>query len=152
MSIELGDSAPKFALRNQHGEQVRLSGWRGRQAVLLVFYPLSFSGVCTKELATLQSEIAFFRDHGTEVIAVSVDSMYVQRVFADQQGLDFPVLADFWPHGEVARAYGVFDESRGVALRGTFLVDEAGVVRWKVEHAIPDARDVAQYMKAVASL
>jgi mycoredoxin-dependent peroxiredoxin len=152
VSVEIGQRAPEFALKNQHGQLVRLSQWQGRRNVLLVFYPLAFSGVCTGELAALQRELPFFAEHETDVVAASVDSMYAQRAFADQQGLDFPLLADFWPHGDTARAYGVFDEQRGVALRGSFLVDTAGAVRWTVVHAIPDARDMEEYMKAVAAL
>jgi len=88
----------------------------------------------------------------TQLLAVSVDSKFVQRRFADHEGIDFPVLADFWPHGEVAQAYGVFDSRAGAALRGSFVIDRAGVVRWNVLHGIPDARDPADYVRALASL
>lgn len=152
MSVKVGQRAPEFALKNQHAELCQLGDVLAQRHALLVFYPLAFSSVCTGELDTLQRELAFFRDHETELVGISVDSMYAQRVFADRQGIEFSLLADFWPHGAAAQAYGVFDETRGVAVRGTFLVDRSGIVRWTVEHPIPEARDVHEYMKAVAAL
>jgi peroxiredoxin len=86
------------------------------------------------------------------VLAVSCDSVHTQRVFADQQRLDYPLLSDFWPHGAVARSYGVFDETIGAALRGSFVIDRGGVVQWTVVNALPDARDVAAYQKVLAGL
>lgn len=87
-----------------------------------------------------------------QVLAVSVDSMFSQRAWADQEGFTFPLLSDFWPHGEVARAYGVLDEDRGLALRGTFIIDGEGIVRWKVVNPIGSARDLDEYRKALADI
>ncbi|MFB4311769.1 peroxiredoxin [Actinomadura sp. GTD37] len=150
--VAVGDEAPDFELADQHGAPVRLSGLRGRKNVLLVFYPLAFSGVCTGELSRLRDD---FRDGGegdVQVLAVSVDSMFALRAWSDQEGFWFPLLSDFWPHGGTARRYGVFDEAKGLALRGTFVIDTEGVVRWKVVNAIPDARDIDEYRKALAGL
>ncbi|RFU40940.1 peroxiredoxin [Actinomadura logoneensis] len=153
MAVEVGGVAPDFELKDQHGTPVRLSDFRGGRNVVLVFFPLAFSGVCTGELCAIRDELpTLVGDDETQVVAVSVDSMFAQRAWSEQEGYEFPVLADFWPHGEVARAYGVFDEERGVALRGTFVIDREGVVRWKVVNAIPDARDLDEYRKALASL
>lgn len=152
MPLSVGDPAPDFALRDQHGQTVRLSDLRGRKAVLVVFYPWAFSGVCGGELTALQAALDDLVADDLEVLTVSTDSMYALRAFADQQGFTFPMLSDFWPHGEVAEAYGVLHPEIGIALRGSFLVDRDGVVRWTVVKGIPDARDVDDYRKAIADL
>jgi mycoredoxin-dependent peroxiredoxin len=148
----VGALAPDFELLDQHGTHVRLSSFRGSRNVLLVFYPWSFSGVCTGELCVLRDDLASFQNDDSQLLAVSIDSKYVQRVFADREGLEFPVLADFWPHGEVARRYGVFDDVAGVALRGTFVIDREGIVRWSVLRGIPDARDPNEYRRVLSEL
>jgi mycoredoxin-dependent peroxiredoxin len=148
----VGERAPDFELVDQHGTPVRLSTFRGTRNVLLVFYPWSFSGVCTGELCVLRDDLASFQNDDSQLLAVSIDSKYVQRVFADREGFEFPLLADFWPHGEVARRYGVFDAVAGAALRGTFVIDREGIVRWSVLHGIPDARDPNEYRQVLAEL
>jgi mycoredoxin-dependent peroxiredoxin len=152
MPIAVGDQAPDFALKDQHGRTVRLADLRGRKAVLVVFYPWAFSGVCGGELHAMQADLDELVSDEVELVTVSTDSMYALRSFADQEGFTFPMLSDFWPHGEVARAYGVLNEDIGIALRGTFLVDRDGVVRWTVLNGIPDARDVEDYKRAIAAL
>ncbi|ASU84532.1 peroxiredoxin [Nocardiopsis gilva YIM 90087] len=152
MSIEVGQSAPDFELSDQHGQTVRLSDFTGRKNVLLVFYPLAFSGVCQGELRELRDNTAEFSTDDVQVLSVSVDSMFAHRAWADAEDLEYPLLSDFWPHGEVADAYGVFDETRGVALRGTFLIDTEGVVRWKVVNPISESRSLEDYRKALADL
>jgi peroxiredoxin len=152
MPIAVGDQAPDFALKDQHGRTVRLADLRGRKAALVVFYPWAFSGVCGGELHAMQADLDDLVSDEVELVTVSTDSMYALRSFADQEGFTFPMLSDFWPHGEVARAYGVLNEDIGIALRGTFLVDRDGVVRWTVLNGIPDARDVEDYKRAIAAL
>ncbi|WP_031078348.1 peroxiredoxin [Streptomyces sp. NRRL WC-3742] len=152
MAIEVGSQAPDFELNDQHGQSVRLADFRGRKAVLLVFYPFAFTGVCTGELGEVQRELDGLQNEDVQVLGLSCDSQFGQRVFADREGLGFPLLADFWPHGAVARAYGVLDEERGCPLRGSFVIDRAGTVRWSVVNGLPDARDVREYLKALASL
>jgi peroxiredoxin len=147
--VDIGDFAPDFTLTNQHGEDVTLSSFRGTP-VVLVFFPFAFSGICTGEF----SEI---RDHpdeleGAEVLAVSCDHFFANRAFADAQKLEFSVLSDFWPHGEVSRAYGIFNEDVGVAERGTYVMDSQGIVRWKVEQSIGEPRDLGAYQEALATL
>jgi mycoredoxin-dependent peroxiredoxin len=151
MAVEVGDVAPDFELKDQHGTPVRLADHRGERNVVVVFYPLAFSGVCTGELGAIRDLLPTLGGD-VRVLAVSVDSMFAQRAWSDQEGYGFPLLSDFWPHGEVARTYGVFDAERGVAVRGTFIIDREGVVRWKVVNAIPDARDIDEYRKALATL
>jgi len=152
MAVEVGQEAPDFELRNQHGERIRLSSFRGARNVVLVFYPLAFSGVCSSELSALRDNFPEVTSDDTELLTVSVDSVYVLRKWSDTEGFQFGLLSDFWPHGGVASLYGVFNADRGVALRGTFIIDKAGVVRWKVVNPIPEARDIAEYQKALAAL
>ncbi|MFL6056226.1 MAG: peroxiredoxin [Actinoallomurus sp.] len=152
MAVEVGDSAPDFELKDQHGTPVKLSDFHGEKTVVLVFYPLAFSGVCTGELCAIRDELPTLGGDDVQVLAVSVDSVFAQRTWADQENYQFPLLSDFWPHGAVAKAYGIFDENMGVATRGTYIIDKNGVVRWKVENAIPDARDLDEYRKALADI
>jgi mycoredoxin-dependent peroxiredoxin len=152
MTTAVGDEAPDFELQDQHGQRVRLSSLRGTKAALVVFYPWAFSRVCGGELAVLQAQLDEIAGDDVALFAVSTDPIFALRAYADQEGITFPLLSDFWPHGAVAKAYGVFSEEVGIALRGSFLVDRDGIVRWTVVNDIPDARDVDEYKKAIASL
>jgi mycoredoxin-dependent peroxiredoxin len=152
MAVEVGDEAPDFELPDQHGTPVKLSSFRGAKNVVLVFYPLAFSPVCSGELCAMREDFPEASRDDVELLTVSVDHMFAHRAWAEQENFQFGLLADFWPHGAVAREYGVFDEDRGVALRGTFVIDKAGIVRWKVVNPIPQARDIADYQKALAAL
>lgn len=147
----LGEVAPDFELSNQFGEPVRLSALRGRP-VVVHFFPFAFSGICTGELSEIHRRWAAFASVGAEVLGVSVDSKFVQRAYAAAEELRFPLLADFWPHGEVARRYGVFDAGSGMALRGTFILDAGGVVRYRVVNPRGEARDIAAYGAALAEI
>jgi peroxiredoxin len=153
MSVEIGQEAPDFALKDQDGNVVSLSGFRGDKAVALVFYPFTFTGVCEGELCQLRDDISDFDAAGVQVLAVSCDSPFAQKQWAEQKGYTFPVLSDFWPHGEVARAYGVFNEALGCANRGTFLIDKQGVI---VDSFATDnlgtPREKTRYEQAVAKL
>ncbi|WP_320774222.1 peroxiredoxin [Streptomyces sp. CRN 30] len=152
MAIQVGDKAPDFELKDNHGATVRLSAFRGEKNVVLLFYPFAFTGVCTGELCEVRDNLPRFTDRDTQVLAVSNDSIHTLRVFGEQEGLEYPLLSDFWPHGEVSRAYGVFDEGKGCAVRGTFVIDREGVVRWTVVNGLPDARDLGQYVEALDRL
>jgi len=152
MAVEVGQEAPDFELKDQHGQPVRLSGFRGAKNVVLVFYPLAFSGVCSGELCAMRDEFPEVERDDVELLTVSVDSTWVHRIWAENEGFEFGLLSDFWPHGGVAKSYGVFDEDRGISVRGTFIIGKDGVVRWKVVTPIPQARDIADYQKALAAL
>ncbi|MEU6771457.1 peroxiredoxin [Streptomyces sp. NPDC046759] len=152
MAIQVGDKAPDFELKDNHGRTVKLSDFRGDRNVVLLFYPFAFTGVCTGELCELRDNLPKFEDRDTQLLAVSNDSIHTLRVFAEQEGLEYPLLSDFWPHGNVSRAYGVFDEDKGCAVRGTFVIDKEGVVRWTVVNGLPDARDLNDYVKALDTL
>ena len=152
MAIEVGTKAPDFELKDQHGQAVRLSDYEGKKNVVLLFYPFAFSGVCTGELCALRDELPTFVNEDVQLLAVSNDTPFALRVFGEQEGLEYPLLSDFWPHGEASRAFGVFDEEKGCAVRGTFIIDKEGVVRWTVVNGLPDARDLNDYVKALEEL
>lgn len=152
MTLSIGTTAPDFELNDQHGNKVALSSFKGKKNVVLLFYPFSFTGTCTGELCAMRDDLSTFQNDNVELLAISCDSMYTQRVFAEQEGYNFPVLSDFWPHGAVAQAYGIFDEARGCALRGTFVIDKEGAIRWSVVNGLGDARSNDDYKAALAAL
>lgn len=150
--IALGDLAPDFTLPDQNNEQFTLSDFRGKQAVLIVFYPLAFTGICTGELGALRDDLPTFQNDDVRVVTISVDSAYSHKIFSQREGFEFPLLADFWPHGAVAQAYGVFNDQSGVANRGTFLVDKDGVVRFAELNPPGEGRDPEAWRAAIAAL
>ena len=150
--LELGAPAPDFELRDQHGQLAALSSHRGRRAVLLVFYPYAFSRVCTSELGDLRDAWAELDRPDLEVLAISCDPVFTLRAYGEAEGLPFALLSDFWPHGEVARAYGAFDELHGCPVRSSYLLDAEGVVRWSLHHPSGQGRDPGEYLAAVAAL
>lgn len=152
MALELGQPTPDFSLQNQHGERVCVADYRGKKNVVVVFYPFAFSSVCTGELIEIRDNVTDLRNDTSELLAVSCDPMFALRSFADRDGLAFPLLSDFWPHGEVARAYGVFNEQLGCAGRATFILDRDGVLKWQVWNQIPQARDLGAYRTVLAEL
>ena len=152
MTLQIGQPAPDLELRDQHGATVTLSSYRGSKAVVLMFYPFAFSGVCTGELCEVRDSQASFESDDVQLLAVSCDPVFALRAFADRDGLTFPLLSDFWPHGEVAQRYGVFNADRGCAERATFIVDRDGVLRWSVHNQMPDARDLDEQVKVLANL
>lgn len=152
MGIEIGQLAPEFTLKNQNGENVQLAHFRGKRHVAVVFFPFAFSGICTGELCELRDNLAAFDADGVQVLGISCDPMYSLHAFAEAEKYSFPLLSDFWPHGEVARSYGVFDQDGGLAVRGTFLIDTAGVLRWQVVNTPGQARSLAAYREAIAAL
>ena len=148
----VGQPAPDFALRDQHGSTVRLSDFRGRTNVVIVFFPGAFSSTCTSELGQIRDDPGSLADEGVQVLGVSCDPMACLRAFSDQERIDHPLLSDFWPHGEVSKAYGVFFEPRGFANRGTFVVDREGLLRWSLITSPGEARDQREYDRALAAL
>jgi mycoredoxin-dependent peroxiredoxin len=142
LALGIGDRAPDFALRDQHGQEIRLSSYLGKKAVLLVFYPYAFTGVCTGELTGFRDRLGDFETDTTTLVGISCDSLYTQRAFADRDAIFFPLLSDFWPHGTVASAYGVFDEDDGSALRSSFVVDREGRISWVLHSERGEARDL----------
>ena len=150
--IAVGAVAPDFNLKDQNQQSVRLSDFRGKKNVLLVFFPFAFSGTCHGELCEIRDNVGDFVNDDAELLTISVDAPYAQKAWAEKEGYNFTQLADFWPHGEVARAYGVFNEEKGFALRGTFLVDREGIVRFSEMNAPGEARDQNAWRKALETL
>ncbi|MBS41625.1 MAG: peroxiredoxin [Nocardioides sp.] len=144
--MALGHEAPDFTLRDQFGQDVTLSSYRDRKAVLLMFYPFAFSGVCTGEMTGVRDRLEDFLTFDTEVLGVSCDPMFALRAFADADGLNFPLLSDFWPHGAVTTAYDVLDEVRGCPRRSSYVIGIDGRVTWSVHHAMADGRDLDQHL------
>src|SRR5918911_2918297 len=151
MSISVGDTAPEFSLPDQDKQVVSLAELRGAP-VLVVFYPFAFSGRCTGELCQLRDELSTYTDAGVQVLAISTDPVFSLKAFRDAEGLTFPLLSDFWPHGATAQAYGVFNEKAGMAVRGTFLVDAEGKVTFAEVNGPGDVREQSGWKQAVAAL
>ena len=144
--LRLGGPAPDFTLRDQFGQDVTLSSYRGSKAVALLFYPFAFSGVCTGEMAAVRDRLDEFMTFDTEVLGISCDPLYALRAFADSDGLNFPLLSDFWPHGEISRAYDVFDDERGSPRRSSYIIDREGNLSWAVHNALLDGRDLDEHL------
>ncbi len=150
--LPVGTEAPDFTLRDQNNEVVTLSSFRGSKAVLLVFYPWAFTSICTGELGQIRDRIEEFANDAVQVLTLSIDSSFVHKIFAQRDELNYPLLADFWPHGAVAQAYGVFNTDAGVANRGTFLVDSEGIIRFSEANEIGVGRDPQRWLDAIAGL
>ena len=151
-SPAVGSVAPDFELTNQHGQKVSLSSFRDKKNVVVLFYPFAFSGICTGELCALRDDLTPFQNDQVELLAISCDPMYSLKAFADAEKYEFSLLADFLPHGEVAKKYGVFQDERGFSTRGTFVIDKSGVIRWSVVNGPGEARDLAAYKAALAAI
>jgi peroxiredoxin len=155
MTLRPGDPAPDFTLPDTHGTPVHLADVLAEQAgapVLLVFFPFAFSGICTGELCELRDNFDEFETAGVRLVAVSTDPVFALKAWQQAEGYGFDLLSDFWPHGAVARAYGVLDEDNGHALRGSFLVDAGGVVRWAIVNPRGQRRDLDAYRAALAEI
>jgi peroxiredoxin len=153
MAIEIGQPAPDVTAPDQDGNPVRLADFQGDKAVLLVFYPFTFTGVCEGELCALRDDYSSFESAGVQVLAISCNAKHAQARWREEMGYQFPVLSDFWPHGAVAQAFGVFNEAVGCANRATFAIAKDGTIVDSVES--PDlgtARDRAWYEQALAKL
>src|SRR5919112_1427526 len=152
MAPEVGTEAPDFTLKDQNNQRVTLSSFRGDRSVLLVFYPFAFSGICTGELCAVRDDLAEFQNDDVQILAISVDHPFALKAWSQAEGLDFPLLSDFWPHGAVAKAYGVFNEVAGFADRGTFLIDADGVIRFAGMLGPGEARDQRAWRAAFDDL
>lgn len=152
MTIRPGDPAPLFSLPDSDRGPVSLADYAGSRAVLIVFYPFAFSGICTGELNAVREDLATFQNDRVQVLAISTDPTFALKAWAQAQRFEFPLLSDFWPHGEVASAYGVFNEQAGMAVRGTFLIDRDGTVTFAEVNGPGEPRDQAAWKRAVAAL
>ncbi|WP_032390976.1 peroxiredoxin [Rhodococcoides fascians] len=152
MPIEVGAVAPDFTLKDQNNQLVTLSSYRDVKNVLLVFYPLAFTGTCQGELCRVRDELPTFENDDTAILAISVGPPPTHKIWAAEQGYTFPLLSDFWPHGEVAQAYGVFNDSAGFANRGTFVVDKSGIIRFAEMNGPGEARGSSSWAEALAQV
>lgn len=143
--------APDFTLPDIAGEPFALSSLRGKKVVLM-FFPFAFTGVCTGELCAIRDNENDFIDDDTVVVSVSCDSRYTLQNFVNAENFTHVFLSDFWPHGEVSKTYGVFNDERGMAIRGTFILDREGVVQWSVANQPPNARSTAEYKSALSQI
>jgi mycoredoxin-dependent peroxiredoxin len=147
-----GTEAPDFTLKDQNGQRVTLSSFRGIKDVLLVFFPLAFTGICQGELDEIRDRLPEYQNDDTATLAISVGPPPTHKVWATQSGFTFPVLSDFWPHGAVAQSYGVFNEDTGFANRGTFVVDRAGIIRFAEMKQPGESRDQSVWTDALKAL
>ena len=149
--LQAGTAAPDFTLKDQHGRAVTLGALRPRN-VLLVFFPLAFTPICQGELGEIQHRLADYQNDDTAGLTLSVGPPPTHRIWAAEHGFEFPVLADFWPHGAVAQSYGVFNADAGYPNRGTFAVDSAGIVRFAEMKDPGVPRDRQDWRRALAAL
>lgn len=152
MVLEVGAQAPDFTLSDQHGEELTLSELVEEGPVALVFFPLAFSGICTGELCELRDNLAVFDDNRVRLLGISVDSTWALKAWAAQEGYDFSILSDFWPHGAVAQQYGAFVEESGYSTRATLLIGADRRVLASFETAPGEARDFSAYREAIEAL
>lgn len=150
MALQIGDPAPDFTLNDDQGTPVTLSGLRGRN-VVLVFYPLAFSPVCTGELKDISKAIDKYDAAGAEVFGVSVDSKWTLAAFRRDEGIAARLLADFQPRGEVARLYDTYIEDAGIANRSTFVIDKDGRIVHRTTSSVKEARNQDEYLEALAA-
>jgi peroxiredoxin len=156
--IQVGTEAPDFELPSNElengkpGKKIKLSEYRGKRSVVLAFYPLDFSPVCSSENECFREDFSEFQAAGAQVLGVSVDSVWTHLAFAKQMGLKYPLLADFHPRGEVAKKYGLYAEDKGTTARATVIVDKAGKVAWAKEQDRAQARDNKVILEQLAKL
>lgn len=150
--LEVGVPAPDFTLRDQNQQRVTLSSYKDKKNVLLVFFPLAFTGICQGELDQVRDHLPEFENDDSAVLAISVGPPPTHKVWSTQNGFLFPVLSDFWPHGAVSQAYGVFNDVAGVSNRGTFVVDRSGIIRFAEMKQPGESRDQRAWTDALAAL
>ena len=151
MPIKVGDKAPDFTLKGHDDKEYKLSDLRG-QKVVLAFYPLDFSPVCSKEHSCFMNDLKQFNDVNAKVLGISVDSVWAHKAFADKMGIKYPLLADFHPKGAVAQKYGLYLEDKGITNRATVVIDKEGIVRDVVVHDIPEQRSNAAIIESLKKI
>lgn len=151
-ALTTGQKAPNFTLKDQFGADTTLSELASEKPVLIVFYPFAFSGICTGELCGIRDDLPRFTDASVQVVAISCDPMFSLKAWAQAEGFEFPLLSDFWPHGEVAKQFGVFGEESGFAIRGTFLVDADLNIVWSLVNGPGEARDFSGALEVAKTL
>jgi mycoredoxin-dependent peroxiredoxin len=149
MSATVGSPAPEFTLKNQDQQDVSLASFRGKKRVVLIFYPLDWSPVCTKEHVCLVNDMKRFDQLDAQVLGVSVDSVWSHKAYAEKMGIHYPLLADFQPRGAVAAKYGVFLEDKGITGRAISIIDREGKLAWHKNYDIPVVPPIDEVAKAL---
>lgn len=152
MPVTVGQAAPDFQLKDQNMRDVKLSEYRGKKRVVLVFYPLDWSPVCTNEHACLVNDMKDFEKLDAEVLGISVDSVWSHKAFAEKMGITYPLLADFHPRGATAAQYGMYLEDKGITGRAVFIVDRNGTIAWAKHYDIPQLPDIKEVAAALAGV
>ena len=152
MAIVVGQAAPDFSLKDQNQKEVKLSDFAGRKNVVLIFYPLDWSPVCTNEHVCFRNDMKQFEQLDGAVLGVSVDSVWSHKAFAEKMGITYPLLADFQPRGATAEKYGVFLADKGITGRAIVIINKQGKVAWLKNYdipVVPDPKEVAQALQQV---
>jgi mycoredoxin-dependent peroxiredoxin len=149
MSATIGAPAPEFTLKDQNQQEVSLASFRGKKRVVIIFYPLDWSPVCTKEHACLVNDMKRFDKLDAQVLGLSVDSVWSHKAYAEKMGIPYPLLADFQPRGAVANKYGVFLEDKGITGRAVSIIDRDGNLAWHKDYDIPVVPPVDEIAKAL---
>jgi peroxiredoxin len=152
MSIAVGSAAPDFTLKNQEQKEIKLSDFAGKKNVVLVFYPLDWSPVCTNEHACMVNEMKAFETLDAEVLGVSVDSVWSHKAYAEKMGIRYSLLADFHPRGAMSEKYGVYLPEKGITGRSIIIVNKDGKVAWVKNYdipVVPDLNEVAAALQQV---
>ena len=152
MALTVGSPAPEFSLKDQNQQEVKLSDFRGKKRVVLVFYPLDWSPVCTNEHACLVSDRKKFEQLDAQVLGLSVDSTWSHKAYAEKMGIRYPLLADFNPRGAVAAKYGVYLEDKGITGRAISIIDRDGKLAWHKNYDIPVVPDIQEVASALAGV
>src|ERR1700757_3192646 len=152
MSLSVGQTAPDFTLKDQSQKEVKLSDFAGKKNVVIVFYPLDWSPVCTNEHVCFVNDMRNFETLDAEVLGVSVDSVWSHKAYAEKMGIKYSLLADFQPRGAMSEKYGVFLPEKGITGRAIFIVDKGGKVAWAKNYDIPVVPDIKEVATALAAV
>jgi peroxiredoxin len=152
MAIAVGAAAPEFTLKDQSQKEVKLSDFKGKKNVVLVFYPLDWSPVCTNEHKCFVDDMKKFEQLDAQVLGLSVDSVWSHKAWAEKMGIHYPLLADFHPRGAVASKFGVYLEDKGITGRAIAIINKAGKVAWFKQYDIPTVPDVKEVAQALAQV
>ena len=152
MAISVGAAAPDFTLKDQNQREVKLSDFQGKKNVVLVFYPLDWSPICTNEHACFVNDLKAFEKLDAQVLGISVDSYWSHKAFAEKMGIHYPLLADFQPRGAASDKFGVFMADKGITGRAIAIVDRAGKIAWFKNYDIPVVPDMKEVSEALAKV
>jgi mycoredoxin-dependent peroxiredoxin len=152
MTMTVGQPAPEFSLKDQSQQDVKLSDFRGKKRVVLVFYPLDWSPVCTNEHACFVNDMKKFEQLDAQVLGLSVDSTWSHKAYAEKMGITYPLLADFQPRGAVAEKYGMYLEDKGITGRAISIIDRDGNIAWHKDYGIPVVPDMQEVATALATV